>query len=1022
MQKNKKIYFFLFFVALINFTAFAQSKVKETVTGIVEDAAGPIIGATVIVKNNPGLGQITDMNGKFTLKASPTDVIVVSYVGYGSKEVVVGNQKNIRILLEESTAMLEETVVVGKGTQRKVSVIGAISTLEVKELKSPTSSITNALAGNIAGVVAVQRSGEPGKNVSDFWIRGISTFGANSGALILVDGIERSMNEVDPEDIESFSILKDASATAVYGVRGANGVVMITTKRGKEGKVNISVKAESSVSYSGRMPQYVGAYDYAKLANEARVVRGESPIYNEQEISIIKYGLDPDIYPNVNWQKEVLSPYTQNYRAGLNISGGGATARYYISGGMYNESGMYKQDNLNKYNTNVDYKRYNFRSNVDVNITPSTVVELGVGGWVVAQNKPGSSSDNIWGSMATLTAISVPVMYSNGLTPSFGKGTLTNPSVLLTKTGFSEQWENKIETNITVKQDFDFLLKGLSMYGRYSFDAYNWHKYNRFLLPELYRADKFRDADGKLVYQKVQEASPVSFSREGAGDRRTYGELAMNYSNMFGNHRVGGLLLYNIQEYASSTANDEISSIPYRNQGLSGRATYSYDDRYFVELNFGYNGSENFEKGSQYGFFPAYALGWLVSNEKFWKENVQSINLLKLKFTQGLVGNDKLSNTRFPYRTYVGSGGGYYFGDFSATGGGGIAETVIGSQYLTWETSDKLNLGIELGLFKKFKLNVDIFKDDRSGIFMKRTTLPETVGISSPPWGNVGRMINKGIDGTIEYSDKIGKLQYTLRGNATFNRNTIVDYDEPKPKFPYQTSEGFKYSQQRGYIALGLFEDATDVAMSPRQDLGGTVQPGDIKYKDVNGDGVINSYDIVPIGYSNIPELTYGFGLSMYYKDLDFSMLFQGSGNSTFFYGGYGMQPFYGGETGNVLTIVADQTNRWTPASYSGNPATENPNARFPRMSYGENKNNTVNSTYWQANGRYLRFKNLEVGYTLPRAALKGIHVSSCRVYFSGFNIFVWDLVKMWDPELASGNGTSYPIQTTFNLGLNMKF
>jgi len=789
MQNNKKIYFLLLFFALLSFTSLAQTKVKESITGIIEDAGGPIIGATVIVKNNPGLGQITDMNGKFSLKASPTDVIVVSYVGYGSKEVVIGTQKNIRIFLEESTAMLEETVVVGKGTQRKVSVIGAISTLEVKELKSPTSSITNALAGNIAGVVAVQRSGEPGKNVSDFWIRGISTFGANSGALILVDGIERSMNEVDPEDIESFSILKDASATAVYGVRGANGVVMITTKRGKEGKVNISVKAETSVSYSGRMPEYVGAFDYAKLANEARVVRGESPIYNEQELSIIKYNLDPDIYPNVNWQQEVLSPYTQNYRAGLNISGGGATARYYISGGMYNESGMYKQDNLNKYNTNVDYKRYNFRSNVDVNITPSTVVELGVGGWVVAQNKPGSSSDNIWGSMATLTAISVPVEYSNGLTPSFGKGTLTNPSVLLTKTGFSEQWENKIETNITVKQDFDFLLKGLSMYGRYSFDAYNWHKYNRFLLPELYRADKFRDADGKLVYQKVQEASPVSFSREGAGDRRTYGELAINYSNMFGNHRVGGLLLYNIQEYASSTANDEISSIPYRNQGLSGRGTYSYDDRYFVELNFGYNGSENFEKGSQYGFFPAYAFGWLVSNEKFWKDNVKAVNLLKLKFTQGVVGNDKLSNTRFPYRTYVGTGGGYYFGDFSATGGSGIAETVIGSQYLTWETSNKLNLGVELGLFKKFKLNVDIFKDDRTGIFMKRTTLPETVGITSPPWGNVGRMINKGIDGTIEYNDKIGKLQYTLRGNATFNRNNIVDYDEPKPKFPYQTSQ-----------------------------------------------------------------------------------------------------------------------------------------------------------------------------------------------------------------------------------------
>ena len=767
MQNNIKTLIISFLLSIVMIPGFSQNKEKNFITGIVTDPSGPIIGASVLVKNNPGLGQITDKNGKFSIKAGDKDILMISYIGYTTKEIIVGSGLHFVIKLDDKSVSLEETVVVGKGTQRKVSVIGAISSIDVKDLKLPTSSITNALAGNIAGVVAVQRSGEPGKNVSDFWIRGISTFGANSGALILVDGIERSMNEIDPEDIESFSILKDASATAVYGVRGANGVVMITTKRGKEGKTNISAKVESSVSYSERMPQYVDSYNYSKLANEARVVRGESPIYNQQELSIIKFGLDQDIYPNVDWQKEVLKSYTQNYRAGLNISGGGPTARYYISGGYYNETGMYKQDNLNKYNTNVDYSRYNFRSNVDVNITPTTVVELGVGGWVVSQNKPGSSSDNIWGSMATLTSISVPVMYSNGLTPSFGKGTFTNPSVLLTKTGFSEQWENKIETNITVKQDFASLLKGLSMYGRYSFDAYNWHKYNRFLQPELYRSEKYRNADGKLVYQKVQDATPVVFSREGAGDRRTYGELAMNYNGLFGKHRVGGLLLYNIQEYASSTANDEISSIPYRNQGLSGRGTYSYADKYFVELNFGYNGSENFEKGSQYGFFPAYAFGWMVSNEKFWKDIEPTINLLKLKFTQGYVGNDQLSNTRFPYRTYVGSAGGYYFGDFSASGGSGIAESVIGSNNLTWETSKKLNLGLELGLFNKFKLSVDFFNDERSGIFMQRTTLPETVGISSAPWGNVGRMLNKGFDGTIEYTDKIGKLQYTLRGNAT---------------------------------------------------------------------------------------------------------------------------------------------------------------------------------------------------------------------------------------------------------------
>ncbi len=1016
----------------ISFSAFAQKEI--TVTGTITDETGEtLIGASVVVKNQPGLGTVTDMDGNYKIKTGPNEILVISYIGYNSVEVPIQNRIKIDVVLTTGGTTIDEVTVVGAGVQRKVSVVGAISSVDVATLTVPTSNLSNSLAGNVAGIIAVQRSGEPGQNQSEFWIRGISTFGASSAALVLVDGIERNFNEINVEDIESFSVLKDASATAIYGQRGANGVVIITTKRGKEGKVNINFKAEYGIVTPSRMPKYVNTMEYCNLANEASLSRYQDVIFSPSEMEIVNWNLDPDIYPNVDWYDTTLKNQAASYRGMLNLSGGGSTARYYISGAYYNEEGLYKDYSLNNYSTNANYKRYNFRSNVDVNVTKTTIVELGVGGWLTDQNKPGALTDQVWESLSAFTPVTVPIMFSNGLAPTGLTSTFVNPYVLLNKTGYKTLWENKLETNVALRQNLDFITPGLNFYGRFSFDTYGYNDVNRATLPDLYSVERRRDSKGRMVLRRQMAGFPLAQSTSSWGDRRYYGELNVSYDRVFNSvHRVTGLLLYYQQDYARNDAGSNVfKAVPKRNLALSGRATYSYHDRYFTEFNFGYTGSENFEPGERFGFFPAIALGWLVSNESFIMDHAPWLTNLKLRYSYGEVGNDVLGDDqgtgyfRFPYISTMGGAAGYTFGETGRYGMGGIAISRIGTPNLTWEVAQKHNVGIDLAIAHKFTATVDLFKDVRSNIFMQRTYMPSTVGLtgSQIPWANVGKMESLGTDGTLAYSDKIGDVSFTVRGNFTYAHSEVLDYDEPANVLPYQMRKGYRWGQSRGLIALGLFTDQADIDNSPVQTFG-SVLPGDIKYKDVNGDGKVDNDDIVPIGYTNAaPEFVYGAGFSAQWKGFDFNILFQGAGNCDFFLGGIGAAPFYAGANGNILKAVADQSNRWTSRIVSGTPDTERQDVIFPRLQYGSTSNNNyMASTWWLRNSRYLRLKNLEVGYTFPSHMTHKLLMEKVRVYFLGNNLCVWDDFGWWDPELAKDNGAKYPIQKNFTLGLTVSF
>lgn len=1028
-MKTYKILLFLI-CSLLCIQVFAQ---KVKVRGAVTDEQNETLTGVTVQQKNTTVGMITDGNGAYEIEVDAGSVLVFSYLGFSTQEIDLTKAANqtVNVVMEEAMEQLEELEVVGYGTQRKVSVVGAISTVKPGDLRSGSvTSVSNSLAGRIAGLVGVQRSGEPGKDVSEFWIRGISTFGGGSSALVLIDGIDRgasSLNELAPEDIESFSILKDATATAVYGARGANGVILINTKRGREGKITISTNIKSTLETLPRLPEYLDAYDYATLANEASVGRGNGYVYPQAALDIIRYNMDPDLYPDVNWQDEILKKQTYGVQGNINISGGGKLARYYMSGFYRTNDAIYKQTGMERYHSNVRRNQYSFRSNIDVDVTKYTKVSLLLSAKLVDLNRPGIGTTNtVWNAVANITPLTVPTMYSNGLAPSYGKDDLTSPTVLLNETGFHTERENSIESLLRIEQDLSMILEGLKLTGSVSFDNFNRHVMSRTKMPDLYMAYDRNWNTGELITMRTVDLQPMKYSSSSYGTRTIYAEAKIDYSvTVAEKHRIGALFLYQQKDYQRTDRNTELSSIPNRNQGIAGRLTYSYSDIYFIEGNFGYNGSENFPKGERFGFFPSVALGYVVSNYEFMKDNLPFVDMLKFRYSYGLVGNDKIqkngADVRFPFLTTVNtSAAGYWFGDTRTVGGSGVTYDVLGSTGLVWESAVKQNWGIDLQMWKSVNLTVDAFVDKRDNIFMVRQSLPGTVGVSSDVWGNVGKMRSWGADGTASYTRTFGDFDVEVRGNFTFTRDKIIDYDEVPPRYPYLARKGTGNNVTRGLIALGLFKDEADVSNSPTQF--GTVLPGDIKYQDVNGDGRIDDYDIVPIGNSNIPRIQYGFAGSVAWKGIDFSIFFRGSGKVDYFMGGTGYYPFAGGETGNVLSIVKNPANRWIPASYSGNPATENPDARFPRLTYGGNDNNNRNSTFWLADASFLRLKTVEIGYTLPAKWSGKIYMSNLRVSIIGDNLYVWDKVKLWDPEQASSNGAVYPLTRSYSLVLQFSF
>lgn len=1033
MKRFLLICAFLFAFAV---QADAQNTQQPTVHAkgqVVDSNNVPIIGATVYIKDEPGVGSITDSEGRFDLTAKLYNTLVISFVGYETVEQLVTSDAEMKITLKEGNE-LEEVVVVGMGTQRKVSVTGAVAVVDAAELEMPATNIVNTLGGRVPGVISIQSSGEPGRNISEFWVRGIGTFGANSGALVLIDGLEGNLSQIDPADVESFSVLKDAAATAVYGSRGANGVVLVTTKRGREEQLKITFRSNYTISELRRLPEYVGALEYAEMANEAAVASGMSRIYDDTQMEIIRYGLDPDLYPDIDWQKEILNPISFQHTQYLSMQGGGSIARYFTSLGMSQESSAYKSLSDSKYNKGVGYDTYNFRSNIDINLTKTTQIYLGATAYMSVNKRPSmgqpysrfntSLTDWLWDSQAKTTPLMYPLRYSSGELPASGTDSDIPPHVLLNYTGNTVENQSRTLFNIGVKQSLDMITEGLSAQATGSWDSQTLFGESRYCMPALYLARE-RNQNGELMLSQQVTESSVQYNSEAWNWRKLYFDAKINYDRAFGDHRVGGLLFYYLESTIESGADSSMNAIAKRYQSLSGRFTYGFRDTYFLDLNFGLNGSENFRSGEQYGFFPAVAVGWVPTQYEFLKR-VKWLDFMKIRASYGLVGNDRISNLRFPYLTIIEESAGT-----TAWGGSGIlTENRVGADNLMWEKAKKFDVGMDLHLFGgQFTMTIDYFRDRREGIFQQRAQIPDYVGVITMPYGNVGSMTSWGGDGNFEYFQPLGKNAHlTLRGNFTLSKNKINNWEEATQPYPYLSQTGFSNNVQRGFISLGLFKDQQDVDMSPEQF--GTVRPGDIKYKDVNGDGVITDDDRVPLfAYSGIPQLMYGFGAEVRYKNWTLNVLFKGTGNNYFLYGGSdgsnfdGYIPFNQGYKGNVLELAYDQANRWTAAEYSGNLATENPNARFPRLSYGNNVNNTKPSTFWKGNARYLRLQELSLNYNLRTPGLrKALGLQSIDFQIMCENLAVWDSVKIFDPEQASATGHAYPIPRRFSLQIYLNF
>jgi TonB-linked SusC/RagA family outer membrane protein len=1008
----------------------AQQNTDYVIEGTVYDETGEIFeGVTLYVKDKVTLGALTDSEGKFSIKASRGNTIVFSFLGYEPQEyLVIEEKKDLRIHLAVSAQEMDEVVVVGLGTQRKISAVGAISSVDTKELQSPAPSIANMLGGRMSGVISMQYSGEPGKNLAEFWVRGIGTFGANSSALVLIDGLEGDLNSIDPADVESFSILKDASATAVYGVRGANGVVLVTTKRGMAGKLQITLRSNFSLSHIVRLPKYLRAYDYAVLSNEARELRGEDPQYSNIQLNVIRDGLDPDLYPDVSWQDEILhrNSFKQTYFA--SASGGGSIARYYVSLGMSDESAAYKAEKGNPYASNTGYNTYSFRMNLNIDLSKSTELYFGTDAFLSSSNRPGQAdTDYVWQAQSRLTPLMFPTKYSNGQLPAGGSEAPTfSPYVLINHTGKSSVQTNKSLLTMAVSQNLSSLVEGLKLKIQGAYNRDGSLSERRFTVPALYRA-LGRNSRGDLVTRKQVEKMPVAYSYNSQGYRKFLFEGTLTYDRAFDRHRVGGLVYYNISDQQNTDdMTGSLKAIPVRYQGVSGRVTYGYNDIYMIDLNFGYTGSENFIPGKQYGFFPSVALGWSPTGYRLVKDNLKWLSFLKIRGSYGIVGNDRIGGTRFPYLTRVKTG------STSPWGSSGGVETVsvtrVGADNLVWEKSAKANIGFDARLFsEKLSLTMDFFNDQRNGIFQERVQIPEYVGLTNNPYGNVGRMKSWGSEGNISFSQNIGKdMSFTLRANYTFWQNMVQNWERLNEKYPYMEWNGQPLNGVRGLQSIGFFRDENDIRYSPRQTWG-EVKPGDLKYRDINGDGKVDSDDFVPLSFANMyPLLMYGFGGEFRYRNFSVGILLKGTGKVDYYRNGFGYIPFHGGEMGNILEQFRDPATRWIPKEYAAargiDPRlAENPNALLPRLQYGSNSNNSQTSDFWKGDARYLRLQEITLNYNLKNNFLKRLGIASVDVMLVGNNLYIWDKVKVFDPEQAGKRGEVYPIPAVYSLQLYIR-
>lgn len=998
-----------------------QPKKKRTVTGTVVDAENgdPVIGATVVVKGQKD-GVITDLDGNFTIAISGSKAqLEFSYIGYRKKTVDVGDLGVINVKMESDNQLLSEVVVVGAGTQKKVSVTGSITSVKGLELKAPSSSLTTSFAGKLAGVISMTSTGEPGA-ASEFYIRGVSTFGGRATPLILLDDVEIStadLNNIPAETIESFSILKDASATAIYGARGANGVMLITTKTGKENeKTRINVTVENSFNKPMNFPDFVNGATWMEMYNEAQLTRnpGATPKYSQLDIDNTRNQINPYIYPDVQWKDVIFKNMNMNQRANVNISGGGSKASYYMSLQANHDTGLLDTKKVYSYNNNINNWGYNFQNNISYKITSTTKIDLHMNAQIRNKKGPNYSTSDLFAQMLYCNPINFPVTFPAqpgdthirfGNAIWTGSSVRTNPYAYMLSS-FKEYNENTLNTSLKINQKLDFVTKGLSVQAMVNWKNWASSSYNRTIEPYYYgiKGGSYNPSNPTDYEIERLGTSGTDYLKTSdiskASDQTFYLDARVNYDRQFNLHHVTGMLMYMQREYRSSV-------LPERNQGFSGRFTYDYGQRYLVELNFGYNGTERLAKKERFEFFPAVSLGWVISNEKFFEPMTKYIDNLKIRGSYGLVGSDETGLSagaqHFLYIDQVS------LNNIGFTTGVDMNYTLYGplvTNYAVvnggWERVKKLDIGIDLELFRQLTITADYFNEKRYNILLHREAWPESLGYyTAKPWSNKGKVDNWGIELSVNWRKEFTKDLYVdFRGNFTYTENKYVNLDEPVYPYVWKTFTGKPLSRTTGYIAQGLFSSQEEIDNSPTQNLGSTVKPGDIKYRDVNGDGKIDGSDQVMISpYGTTPRIQYGLGMNVTYKKFDFGVFFNGSAKRTIMISG--ISPF-GQSDYNVMQFIAD--DYWSES----NP---NPNAKYPRLGLtsSQTANNTVASTYWMRNGNFIRFKTLELGYKFKYG----------RVYLNGDNIAVFSPFKLWDPELS---WNAYPLQRTFNIGVQLNF
>ena len=1004
-----------------------------TLKGKVVDINGePIIGARVSVVGEPTKGTMTDIDGAFSLPDMKVgQTIEVAYVGFAAQQIKLQSRSALTVTLKEDEELLDEVVVTAFGTgQKKASLVGSVQTVRPQELKIPANNLSASFAGRLAGVISVQRSGAPGADGASFWIRGISSVNATS-PLIILDGVQVSagdLNALDPEVIEGFSILKDATATALYGSRGANGVVIVTTKSGANmEKPIVNVRLEAYMNTPTTLPEFVDGPEYMRLYNEAiaNYSTGNVP-YPQSKIDGTVNGLDPYAYPNVNWYDELFRNYTFNQKANLNIRGGGSRMNYFMSITADHQTGLQKAVSKDYYDfdNSEDYWRYAFQNNIDLNLTETTKLSLRLNAQINNSRGPVTAVNQTFTNVINSNPVDFPIMFPEDETRNYHQwgGTMVGPARIPNPMadavhGYSDNFQSTVIANLELNQDLKFITPGLRLQALASFKNWASTTKNRYRNHNFFELKGFNVEDGIYNYNlsmiSTEQNNNMLSSGSTSGDRRIYFHAMLLWDRQFGDHNLGAMFNYNQEETALNTANDNIlNNLPWRKQGIAGRLTYSYANRYIFEANFGYNGSENFAPGHRYGFFPSVALGYNISEEPWWDPIKDVIPMLKLRGSWGLVGNDQIGGDRFVYLSNVNLGGGN-----SYTTGLNQNYTMAGPKYIrfenqdiTWEVGDKKNIGIDLQLFQPFRLNIDYFWEYRTNVFQQRAAVPTYMGTADTAiYGNLAEISNHGLDASLEYNQQINKdLFLSVRGTFTYAKNRVEKWDEPAfLEYPQLSQIGKSLNTNVGLVADRLFIDASEVAASPSQEaFDPNVSGGDIKYfdqPDVDGNysGTIDDNDRVYMGYPTVPQIVYGFGANVRYKAIDFGIFFQGVGQTSMMLSGF--HPFGTQYNRNVLQFIAD--DRWSP---------DNPNiyAAYPRLTKRDMPNNTRASSYWLRDGSFLKLKNLELGYNFKMA----------RIYVSGVNVATFSKFKLWDPERGGGNGLSYPTMRTFNVGVQMNF